>query len=861
MSLRALPNHQLGKFMLFLSICLFIIAFLTGVDLHQANANALAAPNAPAAICDLVSEIPFSECLALEALYNSTAGDSWTNKTNWLVTDTPSNWYGVTVTNNHVDYILLLGNNLSGTIPSQLGNLTYLRGISLEMNQLTGSIPSELGNLSQLQVLNLKSNQLTGSIPPELGDLESLQGLLLFNNQLNGSIPAELGDLSEVWWLHLSGNQLSGSIPSELGNMSSLTRLHLDVNQLTGAIPPELGNLTSLEQLRLNYNQLSGSIPAALGSLSALRDLYLSYNQLSGSIPAALGSLSALQTLDLTTNQLSGSLPAKLGDLSALQRLNLSGNPLSGSIPLDFINLYYLTDFNFLSTNLCEPLDQDYLDWKATVPSYSGTNVSCGTADICTLVSEIPQSECLALAALYTSAAGEDWADDTNWLVTNTPSNWYGVGVTNDHVTSIDLEDNNLSGGIPSELGNLTGLENLILLNNHLTGSIPPELGNLAALQRLNLALNQLTGSIPSELGSLSALEGLFISANQLTGSIPSDFGNLSALQWLSLAYNQLTGSIPPALGDLADLQGLYLNNNQFTGSVPLSFVNLSKLDLFHFSDTSLCEPPDQEYLDWVDTVADYQGTGVICTVPEANFSAAPLTGSAPLSVSFTNTSSGLFTSTTWVFGDGSTSTESNPTHTYYQAGTYTVSLTVSGNLGPDTETKTDYITVTVLDEEEISPAEGGELFFDFTGGGAVTVQVPAGAVGETIVLQATSATPASIPSGSELVGFSFNLTALQDGHPLAGFDFLLPVTIYVDYTDEQIAGLNEVSLRLYFWDEATETWLDAAQTCDPLSTYTRNRLENWFSIDICHLTQFAVFASIETVPEGYSLFLPAMLK
>lgn len=861
MAMRISQNHQLGKLTLFLFICLFVIACLAGIDLHQASANALAAPDAPTAFCDSVSEIPPSECQALEALYNSTAGDSWTNKTNWLVTDTPSNWYGVTVTNNHVDYILLLGNNLSGTIPSQLGNLTYLRGISLEMNQLTGSIPSELGSLSQLQVLNLKSNQLTGSIPPELGDLELLQGLLLFNNQLSGSIPAELGDLSEVWWLHLSGNQLSGSIPSELGNMSSLQRLHLDVNELTGTIPPELGNLTSLVQLQLNYNQLSGSIPAGLGSLPALVDFQLGYNQLSGTLPSELGSLSALQTLDLRSNQLSGSLPAELGGLSALNRLYLSGNPLSGSIPLNFINLNYLNYFDYLNTYLCEPLDQDYLDWKDTVLSYLGTNVSCGTADICTLVSEIPQSECLALAAFYTSTAGDDWTDDTNWLVTNTPSNWSGVTVANDHVTSIDLEDNNLSGSIPTVLGDLTDLDSLILLNNQLTGSIPPELGDLTDLQWLNLSLNQLTGSIPSELGSLSALEGLFISANQLTGSIPSEFGNLSALQWLSLAYNQLNGSIPPALGDLVDLQGFYLNNNQFTGSVPLSFINLSKLDLFHFSDTTLCEPPDQEYLDWVDTVADYQGTGVICTVPEANFNAAPLTGSAPLSVSFTNTSSGSFTNTSWVFGDGSTSTESNPTHTYYQAGTYTVSLTVSGNLGPDTETKTDYITVTVLDEEEISPAAGGELFFDFIGGGSVTVQVPAGAVGETIVLQATSATPASIPAGSELVGFSFNLTALQDGHPLTGFDFLLPVTIYVDYTDEQIAGLNEISLRIYFWDEATESWLDAAQTCDPLSTYTRNRLDNWFSIDICHLTQFAVFGKTETAPEGYSLFLPAMLK
>jgi len=82
-------------------------------------------------------------------------------------------------------------------------------------------------------------------------------------------------------------------------------------------------------------------------------------------------------------------------------------------------------------------------------------------------------------------------------------------------------------------------------------------------------------------------------------------------------------------------------------------------------------------------------------TPPLAGFVGSPLNGAAPLSVSFTDQSSGSITSHNWDFGDGGTSTEQNPSHTYTLAGTHAVSLTVTGPLGSDTDTKIDYITVT----------------------------------------------------------------------------------------------------------------------------------------------------------------------
>jgi PKD repeat protein len=82
--------------------------------------------------------------------------------------------------------------------------------------------------------------------------------------------------------------------------------------------------------------------------------------------------------------------------------------------------------------------------------------------------------------------------------------------------------------------------------------------------------------------------------------------------------------------------------------------------------------------------------------IPVAAFSATPLSGEKPLRVSFTDESTGDITRWAWDFdNDGRIdSRRQNPTYTYRTAGTYTVSLTVSGPDGADTETKTDYITV-----------------------------------------------------------------------------------------------------------------------------------------------------------------------
>lgn len=288
--------------------------------------------------CDYVTEISLSECLALVALFNSTDGPSWKTNTNWLSNYSPSTWFGVSIEAKSVSSLQLNNNQLSGTIPAELGSLSNLNILYLSSNQLSGPIPPSLGNLTLLMDLYLDNNQLTGFIPPELGNLSNLWHLDLSWNRLNGQIPPELGKL-RVWLFDLSANQLSGSIPSELGALPMVVEFQIQGNQLTGTIPGELGNLNYVQRLNLSYNQLTGAIPPQLGNLQNLTGLYLYNNKLSGTIPPEIGNLTNLEILELSSNQLNGPIPNELGTLPSLVSLNLNWNPLNSPFPLMVTNI------------------------------------------------------------------------------------------------------------------------------------------------------------------------------------------------------------------------------------------------------------------------------------------------------------------------------------------------------------------------------------------------------------------------------------------------------------------------------------------------------------------------------------------
>ncbi len=233
----------------------------------------------------------------------------------------------------------------------------------------------------------------------------------------------------------------------------------------------------------------------------------------------------------------------------------------------------------------------------------------------CDTVTQIPETECLALLSLYNSTNGDSWYYNGNWFVTNTPcNNWYAVDCGNGHITELRLDYNGVSGTLPVELGDLVHLKNLTLGGNQISGILPPELGNLSQLEYLRLGANKLNGGIPSELGQLTNLLWLDLSQNELTGNIPSELGDLSNLEILTLENNELSGSLPLELSNLVNLKYLYFRNNQLTGILPESFINFTQLEVFFFENTKLCESATVAFQSWLSNINLVKSTGAICT-------------------------------------------------------------------------------------------------------------------------------------------------------------------------------------------------------------------------------------------------------
>ena len=118
--------------------------------------------------------------------------------------------------------------------------------------------------------LDLGDNQISGTIPSNLGELTSLTNLSLFTNRLTGSVPS-LSGLSNLKELSLSGNGFVGTIPGTWGKLSHLEFVNLDqVMELRGTIPSSFSMLTRLKSLRLDDTWVEGSITDVIGKLTSL---------------------------------------------------------------------------------------------------------------------------------------------------------------------------------------------------------------------------------------------------------------------------------------------------------------------------------------------------------------------------------------------------------------------------------------------------------------------------------------------------------------------------------------------------------------------------------------------------------------
>jgi hypothetical protein len=229
----------------------------------------------------------------------------------------------------------------------------------------------------------------------------------------------------------------------------------------------------------------------------------------------------------------------------------------------------------------------------------------------------ISDSEVAALKALYSSTNGNGWTNSTNWL-TGPVHTWHGVTVQNDRVVALDLFDNNLTGTLPPQLGDLTALRSVEFSLNELSGPIPGSIGRLTNLEFFSAYGNNLSGELPriARLGKLRLFQA---GSNQLSGPIPRSFGELPSLEYLFLADNQLAGEVPAEFGGLSGLRMLELNQNALTGPLPATFSRLGLVDTLRFDETGICVPANGNLEKWLASVSMLVRSGLTCagdTVP-----------------------------------------------------------------------------------------------------------------------------------------------------------------------------------------------------------------------------------------------------
>ncbi|MCO5608648.1 hypothetical protein L7F22_062862 [Adiantum nelumboides] len=162
------------------------------------------------------------------------------------------------------------------------------------------------------------------------------------------------------------------------------------------------------------------------------------------------------------------------------------------------------------------------------------------------------------------------------------------------------LGNNSLMGPIPKEYSKLVNLQELSMWDNNLQSIIPPEFGNLRSLRYLNLHDCSLYGGLPKELGSLKNLHTISLYRNQLTGSIPDSWRNLTSLKNLYLLNNFLTKSIPASLLSLPNLINLSVDHNLFDGALNLEYVNISFISVTcNYLSGAVPIPSNKTFLNW----------------------------------------------------------------------------------------------------------------------------------------------------------------------------------------------------------------------------------------------------------------------
>ncbi|ERN15174.1 receptor-like protein kinase HSL1 [Amborella trichopoda] len=291
-----------------------------------------------------------------------------------------------------LEFLYLSYNNLTGIIPRPIQALGLIN-MDLSINQLSGTIPEDIGNLKNLTNFALYRNKLTGEIPLGLAQIPSLYDVKLFKNKLTGVLPPDLGKDSPLYNLEVSENSLSGNLPESLCASGHLDAIVVFSNIFSGALPESLSNCRNLRSMQVHLNKFSGEIPAKIWSLEFMEVMMLGNNSFSGQIPAILAK--RLTRLEVQNNRFTGKIPSGISSSVNLTVFKGSNNQFSGQLPAEITALRkletLLLDRNKLSGELpakieswesLARLDMSYNELEGTIPKSLGSLPSLNSLDL-----------------------------------------------------------------------------------------------------------------------------------------------------------------------------------------------------------------------------------------------------------------------------------------------------------------------------------------------------------------------------------------------------------------------------------------------------------------------------------------------
>uniref|UniRef100_A0A7N0T703 non-specific serine/threonine protein kinase n=1 Tax=Kalanchoe fedtschenkoi TaxID=63787 RepID=A0A7N0T703_KALFE len=424
--------------------------------------------------------------------------------------------------------------------------------------------------------------------------------IILTEQKLGGVLPPSIGNLTFLRVLVLSHSLLHGEVPKEIGQLRRLRYINLARNFFEGQIPVELSNCSNLREMHIFDNNFSGLIPFQFGSLSKLAVLLVNGSNLVGGMPNFLRNLSSLVAVDLRNNHFHGEIQNSLQGLSNLIYLSLSLNNFSGLIsPLYNLSSLHSLDVSGNHFTGTLAVDIDLAFPRATFLSFSFNNfigaIPSSLSNISALThfpiqendltGHVPDNlgklKHLSVLQLAGNHLGSKESNDLSFLDSLT-------NCTN--LKALFMDDNRFGGPLPDSIANFSSsLQYLGMSENYITGPIPEGIGELSGLSLLAFSFNLLDSVIPNSIGKLGNISRLFMSENKLRGGIPSSTGNLTKLSILDIEGNSLTGNIPSTLRNCKGMEVFIISGNRLNGNLPENlFTQFQSLIYCNISRNSL---------------------------------------------------------------------------------------------------------------------------------------------------------------------------------------------------------------------------------------------------------------------------------